>query len=153
MDQDLEKTRALEKAKFKAADADGDDLLNLQEMASLFYLETSPAVLDVVVRDTLKLKDKNKDGVLNVKEFWDFGPENAGEKIKEEEMRVFRQLDKEIWISPRFTAVNPWWIWWETPFPRSLDSNDMQRVCQACQAYGMGPRPFFDKYSAADPVS
>ena len=110
MGQDLEKTRALEKAKFKAADADGDDLLNLQEMASLFYLETSPAVLDVVVRDTLKLKDKNKDGVLNVKEFWmfwDFGPENAGEKIKEEEMRVFRQLDKEIWISPRFTAVNP----------------------------------------------
>jgi Ca2+-binding EF-hand superfamily protein len=106
VDQDLEKTRALEKAKFKAADADGDDLLNLQEMASLFYLETSPAVLDVVVRDTLKLKDKNKDGVLNVKEFWDFGPENAGEKIKEEEMRVFRQLDKEIWISPRFTAGN-----------------------------------------------
>lgn len=94
-DLEVEKTLALETAKFKAADADGDGLLNPQEMTSLFYIETSTAVLDVAVQETSKLKDKNKDGVLNVKEFLEIGPEHAGEKISEEEMRIFRHLDKD----------------------------------------------------------
>ena len=118
----MEKTLALETAKFKAADADGDGLLNPQEMTSLFYIETSTAVLDVAVQETLKLKDKNKDGVLNVKEFLENGPEHAGE-ISEEEMRIFRHLDKEIWSSPK-NSGSPLI---ETQFPKSLDS--MQRVC------------------------
>ena len=89
----VERVRALETEKFKAADVDHDDVLNLEEMASLFYMETSPPVLDVVVRDTLKTKDKNKDGVLSAKEFWDFAP---GEKIRDEEMKEFRKLDKDF---------------------------------------------------------
>ena len=39
--------------------------------------ETNPAVLEVVVQDTMKMKDKDGDGVLSAKEFWEFGEEDG----------------------------------------------------------------------------
>ena len=90
--QHLDGWRALEMEKFKAADVDQDQLLNPTEMVSLFNFETSPAVLDVVVQNTLKSKDRNHDGVLSAKEFWEIG---AGEQLREQEVADFRKLDKD----------------------------------------------------------
>ena len=39
--------------------------------------ETNPEVLEVVVQDTMKMKDKDGNGVLNAKEFWEFGEEDG----------------------------------------------------------------------------
>ena len=90
--------RALEMEKFKAADVDQDQLLNPTEMVSLFNFETSPAVLDVVVQNTLKSKDRNHDGVLSAKEFWEIG---AGEQLREQEVADFRKLDKDRIDNPQ----------------------------------------------------
>ena len=84
--------------KFKAADVDQDQLLNPTEMVSLFNFETSPAVLDVVVQHTLKSKDRNHDGVLSAKEFWEIG---AGEQLREQEVADFRKLDKDRIDNPQ----------------------------------------------------
>lgn len=90
--------RALEMEKFQAADVDQDQLLNPTEMVSLFNFETSPAVLDVVVQNTLKSKDRNHDGVLSAKEFWEIG---AGEQLREQEAADFRKLDKDRIDNPQ----------------------------------------------------
>lgn len=93
--KELENRKEVETAKFKAADADKDNVLSPKEVASLFYPETNPAVLDVVVRDTMKLKDKDGDGLLSPKEFWEFGEEDGEEQLSEEEMQDFQKLDKD----------------------------------------------------------
>eukprot|EP00438_Fugacium_kawagutii_P007897 Skav203679 [mRNA] locus=scaffold259:79647:87827:+ [translate_table: standard] len=99
IDTDKDGNSPVETAKFKAADVDKDQFLSVHEVASLFYpetwpgdaLETNPAVLDVVVEDTMKLKDKDGDGVLTAKEFWEFGEE----ELSEEEVQDFQKLDKD----------------------------------------------------------
>ena len=93
--KELDGRKEVETEKFKAADADKDQLLSPQEVASLFYPETSPAVLEVVVRDTMKSKDKNGDGMLSAKEFWEFMEEDGEEQLSEEEMADFQKLDKD----------------------------------------------------------
>jgi Ca2+-binding EF-hand superfamily protein len=60
---------AIETAKFKAADANGDGLLDKPEIVSLFYPETNDKVLSIVVEESLQHKDTNKDGKLTLEEF------------------------------------------------------------------------------------
>lgn len=93
--KELESRKVVETAKFKAADVDKDQILSAHEVASLFYPETNPAVLEVVVQDTMKMKDKDGDGVLSAKEFWEFGEEDGEEQLSEEEMQDFQKLDKD----------------------------------------------------------
>lgn len=93
--KELESRKVVETAKFKAADVDKDQVLSAHEVASLFYPEPNPAVLEVVVQDTMKMKDKDGDGVLSAKEFWEFGEEDGEEQLSEEEMQDFQKLDKD----------------------------------------------------------
>ena len=67
--KEMEMRHAMETAKFHAADANHDQLLDKAEMASLFFPETNSAVLDVVAQHTMKAKDKDGDGSLSFKEF------------------------------------------------------------------------------------
>jgi len=83
-----------ERAKFRAADANGDELLDLVEMTSLFYPETHPGVLEITARTALKQKDVNGDGKLTAKEFWEGDVvESEDIAISEEEEADFRKLD------------------------------------------------------------
>merc|ERR1719389_877132 len=60
--------KELETKKFKAADGDGDGLLDIKELPALFYPEIHEGVLALTVEATLKSKDKNGDGKLTIKE-------------------------------------------------------------------------------------
>eukprot|EP00434_Breviolum_minutum_P028396 symbB.v1.2.025120.t1/scaffold2419.1/size79635/2 len=103
--KELEIQKKLETEKFMAADTDNDQLLTLHEASSLFFPETNPAVLSVVVKETMKNRDKNGDGVLSFKEFSDPPEMEEAEGIsvdtdedkaqKEEEMKDFKRLDKD----------------------------------------------------------
>lgn len=88
--------RGLESEKFMAADLDGDKLLSLDELPALFYPETQDAVLHVTVAATLTRKDKDGDGRLTIKEFWE-GDALDGEEIpiSKEEKAEFKRLDRD----------------------------------------------------------
>merc|ERR1711957_803941 len=84
----------LETAKFRAADQDGNSLLDLEELPSLFYPETHDGVLTMTAEATLKSKDTDGDGQLTPKEFWE-GDAVDGEDlaISDEEQADFAKLD------------------------------------------------------------
>jgi len=88
--------KELETAKFKAADANGDGLIDDSELPSLSYPETHEAVMAVVIANAMRSKDSDKDGVLTMREFWasDF---TAGRdyKFSTEEKADFALLDKD----------------------------------------------------------
>merc|ERR1740129_2193948 len=63
--------KTLELAKFKAADTDGNGLLDNEELPSLFYPEIHNGVLDLTAKATMQQKDRNGDGLLDPKEFWE----------------------------------------------------------------------------------
>lgn len=88
--------RELETAKFKAADQDGNGLLDTEELPSLFYPETHDGVLTMTAEATLKSKDSDGNGELTSKEFWE-GDSVDGEEmhIGEEEKADFAKLDKD----------------------------------------------------------
>merc|ERR1719414_2238491 len=78
----------LEELKFKASDVDGNGLLSLHEMVTLFFPETHSDVLDVEVRSAMSRRDIDSDGKLDVKEFW-----NA--RVSTEEEEDFKALDAD----------------------------------------------------------
>jgi len=88
------KRKELETAKFRAADQDGNSLLDLEELPSLFYPETHDGVLTMTAEATLKSKDTDGNGQLTPKEFWE-GDSVDGEDlaISEEEQADFAKLD------------------------------------------------------------
>lgn len=92
--RELEGRKALESRKFAAADSDGDSFLDVNELPAIFYPETHQGVLDVTVQEALAAKDKNRDGVLSQKEFWesDMAPEV---ELSEEEKDDFGKLDSD----------------------------------------------------------
>lgn len=91
----LEIRKRVETQKFRAADADGDGVLSLSEIASLFYPETYEPVLDVSVQETMRQKDQDGDGALDPKEFWEFHPEDGDDQqLSEEEISDFQRLDR-----------------------------------------------------------
>merc|ERR1712146_647848 len=68
--------------------------LEPQEMSGLFFPETHPGVLEVVVRETMRLKDRDADGKLSKKEFWEI-EEGDDVQLSEEELKEFNDLDKD----------------------------------------------------------
>lgn len=88
------KRKELETAKFRAADTDGNGLLDSDELPALFYPETHDGVLTMTAQATLKSKDTDGNGELTPKEFWE-GDAVDGEDlaISEEEQSDFSKLD------------------------------------------------------------
>lgn len=88
------KRKELETAKFRAADTDGNSLLDADELPSLFYPETHDGVLEMTAAATMKNKDLDGNGQLTPKEFWE-GDAVDGEDlaISEEEQADFNKLD------------------------------------------------------------
>lgn len=64
-----ERQKEMETARFKAADKNGDGLLDSEELPALFHPE-SDAVLEITVAATLKSKDTDGNGELSPAEFW-----------------------------------------------------------------------------------
>lgn len=92
--RELAQRKEVESAKFRAADENGDQVLEKHELASLFYPETHDGVLDVSTGETLRLKDKDGDGKLDPREFWE-AHDGAGAEfdLSEEEVEDFQKLD------------------------------------------------------------
>lgn len=90
------KRKELETSKFKAADTDGNGLLDAEELPSLFYPETHDGVLEMTAAATMKNKDTDGNGELSPKEFWE-GDAVDGEDlaISEEEQADFTKLDTD----------------------------------------------------------
>lgn len=93
--KEMANRKALEQAKFKAADKNGDGELDLEELPALFYPETHAGVLTLTAEATLKQKDSDGDGKLTMKEFWE-GDSIDGEdsSMSDEEQEDFKKLDK-----------------------------------------------------------
>mmetsp|Transcript_13494 Transcript_13494/g.29614 ORF Transcript_13494/g.29614 Transcript_13494/m.29614 type:complete len:297 (+) Transcript_13494:73-963(+) len=87
---------ALEANKFAAADKNGDKLLEVSEVAAMFFPDVSDEVTKVVVDHSVKNKDKNGDGVLNFEEFWHStgaGDMEDDDEQKALDMEEFSALD------------------------------------------------------------
>mmetsp|Transcript_131760 Transcript_131760/g.262926 ORF Transcript_131760/g.262926 Transcript_131760/m.262926 type:complete len:286 (-) Transcript_131760:293-1150(-) len=84
--------KAVEEEKFKAADADGDGFLSKVELPALFYPELHEGVLQIAAQSTLAEKDKDKDGLLTEKEFWE---DHVEGELVGEATTDFRKLDKD----------------------------------------------------------
>jgi Ca2+-binding EF-hand superfamily protein len=67
----IEKLKAVEKLKFKAADKDGDGFLTEDEALGVLYPEHHDEVLHVQTHHELKDRDKDGDGMLTYDEFWE----------------------------------------------------------------------------------
>lgn len=90
--KEMEQRKQVETAKFKAADLNGDGFLDEKEAPALFYPETHPGVLAVTVQETLRMKDKNGDGKLDAREFWEADEAEDGD-LSDEERADFAKLD------------------------------------------------------------
>jgi len=62
-----------EEARFKAADVNGDGLLQAPETFAFFYPESDNGALTLAAAATMESKDTNLDGKLTLKEFWEGG--------------------------------------------------------------------------------
>jgi len=99
----------VETAKFKVADSNGDQLLDLEELTSLFYPETHDGVLGVTVQETMRQKDKNGDGKLTPEEFWEVEPSDGEDgRLSEEELTDFKKLDTNGDGALELSEVRPW---------------------------------------------
>eukprot|EP00429_Kryptoperidinium_foliaceum_P060980 CAMPEP_0176093922 /NCGR_PEP_ID=MMETSP0120_2-20121206/47062_1 /TAXON_ID=160619 /ORGANISM="Kryptoperidinium foliaceum, Strain CCMP 1326" /LENGTH=266 /DNA_ID=CAMNT_0017427857 /DNA_START=39 /DNA_END=836 /DNA_ORIENTATION=- len=89
-----EARREAELQKFKAADKNGDGVLDKSELPGLFFPETNEQVLQITAAVALKQKDANGDGKLSSQEFWShdgLGADDLG--ISAEEEADFKALD------------------------------------------------------------
>jgi len=92
--KELEHRKGVESAKFKAADSNGDGVLDKNELPALFYPEIHEGVLTVNVGETMRQKDTNKDGKLSPKEFWESDQMDGDDSdLSEEEKADFAKLD------------------------------------------------------------
>merc|ERR1712151_973811 len=91
---ELENRKKVETAKFAAADANGDEFLDKEELSGLFYPETHDAVLSVTVLETMRQKDVGNDGKLTPKEFWEAEDSDGDDgELSDEENMDFAKLD------------------------------------------------------------
>lgn len=74
----VEKMRADETAKFKAADVNGDGLLAADEIHALVAPETHEPMMDVVVSQSLRDADSDKNGEVSLDEFRNSGLADRG---------------------------------------------------------------------------
>jgi len=94
--KEAQERKNLEEAKFKASDENNDGFLELSEMPSLFYPETQDSVLELTAKSTLQQKDKDGDGLLTEREFWDGDINETTDEpvpISDEEKEDFKKLD------------------------------------------------------------
>merc|ERR1719189_3505471 len=93
---EYEQRKKVEKAKFTAADEDGDGMLSIEELPFFFYPETHAGVLSVMVEQLMQMKDSNQDGKLTPMEFWEVEETLADEHaISDEEYADFQHLDHD----------------------------------------------------------
>lgn len=97
----------MQRKMFKAADHDGDDLLNVDEFRGLIHPETNHKVLIETVKMVMKEKDVDKSGKLSMAEFFerhDDQPEDAEgdddmkealDEMQKQEKKNFEWLDKD----------------------------------------------------------
>jgi len=64
-----ERQKQHEIAKFKAADLNGDDKLDAEELTHLMHPETKPEVLELHCQEEMRKRDANKDGKLSPEEW------------------------------------------------------------------------------------
>lgn len=86
--------KELEIQKFKLADLNGDQLLSVEEFPAMFYPETHQGVLELMVAETMKIKDLDRNGQLDAKEFYG-EDEDEDLEISEEEEADFQSLDSD----------------------------------------------------------
>eukprot|EP00927_Polykrikos_kofoidii_P061599 TRINITY_DN56431_c0_g1_i1.p1 TRINITY_DN56431_c0_g1~~TRINITY_DN56431_c0_g1_i1.p1 ORF type:complete len:281 (+),score=69.27 TRINITY_DN56431_c0_g1_i1:71-913(+) len=92
---ELEERARVETAKFRAADTNKDEHLEPHELIGLFYPETHEDVLSVVVQETMRVKDKDRDGRLSPEEFWEVNAVVGDEeRVSLEETVEFGKLDQ-----------------------------------------------------------
>lgn len=82
---------------FKSLDLNSDKYLDHDELASLFHHHTNDKVETTLTNVAMKDKDKNKDGVLSLEEFYAHlqteDEEEAPVEITEEDKDIFNKLD------------------------------------------------------------
>lgn len=94
-----EEQKKLQHEKFKYADRNADNFLELAELPGLFYPETGESALETSAQNLMKGKDKNGDGKLSAEEFWQDGytvaqaEKNEAVNLTEEETDGFKRLD------------------------------------------------------------
>jgi len=95
--RELEKEVAIETAKFRAADENGDEVLTSSEIAALFFPEVSAKVLAISCQAIMHRKDKDGDGKLTPAELWELFFENgtADEEYVKDVAEDFEKLDKD----------------------------------------------------------
>jgi Ca2+-binding EF-hand superfamily protein len=98
---------ALEREKFKLADENGNGHLEVDELAGVFYPETNEKILALVVQDEMKKREKDGDGVLSVKEFWEHSGEE-GEEITPEQQLDFDNYDVDKSGTLSFDEMKEW---------------------------------------------
>jgi len=91
--QEMRNRKRIEEDKFMAADVNQDKVLDVDEVASLFYPETHEGVLAVTVAETMRQKDRNQDGKLSPREFWEVEGTGEDAELTEEEKQDFAKLD------------------------------------------------------------
>lgn len=79
-----------EKAKFEKADKNGDGFLDEAELAQAAYPELNAEMLNLVTGLVLKHKDDNKDGKLDMNEFW---LAEGADGIHDQHIEDFKALD------------------------------------------------------------
>eukprot|EP00747_Dinoflagellata_sp_TGD_P166559 gnl/TRDRNA2_/TRDRNA2_189517_c0_seq1.p1 gnl/TRDRNA2_/TRDRNA2_189517_c0~~gnl/TRDRNA2_/TRDRNA2_189517_c0_seq1.p1 ORF type:complete len:326 (-),score=83.57 gnl/TRDRNA2_/TRDRNA2_189517_c0_seq1:85-1062(-) len=92
----------LDKRKFSAADKNKDGFLNEEELPLFLNPEIDDEVLDAANKHTLESKDADKDGLLNLTEFFFGEPlrhlgeleEGSHERLPDEDIELFHKMDK-----------------------------------------------------------
>lgn len=105
--EDIQSARELLKAKFSAADENGDGHLDKGELTSVLHPETHAKVLHHQAAHTLKLRDRDGDGGLSEQEFWDIdGSED--EETLEQQSSEFKMLDVDHNGKLSLEELEPW---------------------------------------------
>jgi len=85
--------RAVEEAKFFAADTNGDRVLDKQELVGLYFPETQEGVLSAAVSATMSAKDRDRDGRLSLQEF--VFESDSEDEADDKDRADFKRLDKD----------------------------------------------------------
>jgi len=80
-----------QKLKFTAADKDKDGFLDKREAAMFMYPDSDPEVEAAMAQGEIQRKDTNKDGKLDIKEFYDL---EVSSDLESGEKQEFAVLDK-----------------------------------------------------------
>lgn len=91
----IQAQKEVEVLKFRAADADGDGKLQVNELAGLFFPETNRRVLAIHAAHHFRMKDVDQDGNMSLLELWDSSDIDEQDfEISDEERGDFALLDK-----------------------------------------------------------